>query len=79
VFLTLDTFSPTILPRLIKFVAERQPKFLVLSKQPATVSVALSLPHNSTECPETAGESTLQVKLSKKFETEHVLIYKITH
>lgn len=75
VFLTLDTFSPTILPRLIKFVAERQPKFLVLSKRPATVSAALELRYNSTDYLEIAWEPTLQVELSKRLETEHVCIY----
>lgn len=75
VFLTLDTFSPTILPRLIKFVAEQHPKFLVLSKQPATVSAVLELSRNCTGCPEIAWEPTLQVELSKRLETEHVCIY----
>jgi hypothetical protein len=79
VFLGLDTLSPERLMRLKRFILEKRPRFLVLSKQPSTVSAVLKMRCSPSGCPETAREPTFQIDLIKEFETKSALIYKISH
>jgi 4-amino-4-deoxy-L-arabinose transferase-like glycosyltransferase len=79
VFLGSDTLSRKRLMRLKRFIIEKRPRFLVLSKQPSTVSAALEMRCSPSGCPETAREPTFQIDLIKEFETKSALIYKISH
>ena len=76
-FLAKDRYSKELLNKLIEFTSQKNPKIMILSKQPTTVSKAIQLKCINNTCPEEIIENNLQANLSKMFETENVVIYRI--
>ncbi len=77
IFLAKDLFSPEMKRKLQHFVEEKQPTLLVLSKEPTTVSKAIDLRCKQNKCPQEAIEVTLQSRLNKIYETDHVVLYRM--
>ena len=75
VLLTLEWPAEEVKRRLDRYLSRQQPRHLVLSRQPGTVSRLLALKCTSQGCPTNFWEPLFQATYEKRFQSAHYVVY----